>query len=91
MALGDGRGQRPSPPGRLGAQNLPHTKANELLERNDAGCYSLLGLAAGSPKQRPPVGSGDVRQFRDFGPWLVYLGWRYPAGALGLGGVLDVM
>ena len=34
MALGDGRGQRPSPPGRLGAQNLPHTKHSELLERN---------------------------------------------------------
>ena len=34
MALGDGRGQRPSPPGRLGAQNLPHTKDSELLERN---------------------------------------------------------
>ena len=34
MALRDGRGQRPSPPGRLGAQNLPHTEGNELLERN---------------------------------------------------------
>ena len=34
MALGDGRGQRPSPPGRLGAQNLPHTKHSESLERN---------------------------------------------------------
>ena len=31
-------------------------------------CYSLLRLAAGSPKQRPLVGSGDVRKLRYFGP-----------------------
>ena len=56
-----------------------------------AGCYSLLGLAAASPKQRPPVGSGDVRQFRDFGPWLVGGGRRHLCAGLGLGGVLIFM
>ena len=39
-----------------------------------------------APKQRPPVGSGDVRQLRDFGPCLVYAGGRYLGGGLGLGG-----
>ena len=46
MALGDGRGQRPSPPGRRGAQNLPHTKANELLERNERNERSTLPSTA---------------------------------------------
>ena len=49
----------------------------------------LLGLAAGSPKQRPPVGSGDVRQLRDFAPRLVQPGGRYLGGGLGMGGVLN--
>ena len=49
-------------------------------------CCACLPRA---PKQRPPVGSGDVRQLRDFAPRLVQPGGRYLGGGLGMGGVLN--
>ena len=41
-------------------------RAKEYLA--ETSCCACLPRA---PKQRPPVGSGDVRQLRDFGPGLV--------------------